>query len=99
MITFGIEGRRGGRFHTDKFMPGVIVIVQCIEETFIDVNLSGDEIFAVIQAGANLLFNLLQWELFFIGLDRLAMLFVIGGIAVHIGKANVRHGMPGLPLL
>lgn len=90
----------GGDGHRDELMPGVIVIVEGIEETFLNVNLPCDEEFAVMQVGTDLLFDFFKWEACPVAKDCLAMLLVVAGIAVQVGKADVRivrHDEPCLP--
>lgn len=71
-------------------MPGVIVVMKVIEETFHDLNLPCNEELAVLQEGTDLRFNILDGKDILVAKDCLAMLLVVAGIAVHIGKADVR---------
>ena len=72
-----IERSQGGYFHAFKFVPGMIVIVQGIEEALLDVDLPGDEEFAILETGADLPLNICQRQEAVIAEDGLAMQLVI----------------------
>jgi hypothetical protein len=71
-------------------MPGMIVVlVQNVEETFLDIHLPGNEELTILQTGADLFFNFINGYKGEIGEDSLAMQFVITGIAIEILERHV----------
>lgn len=52
--------------HRDELMPGMIVVVQNLEEAFLQMNLPGDEEFTIVQKGADLFFDFIQGEMSFV---------------------------------
>ena len=77
-------------------MPGMIVVlVQNIEETFLDIHLPGNEELTILQTGADLFFNFINGHKGEIGEDSLAMQFVITGIAIQILEGHVAGAQVG----
>jgi hypothetical protein len=64
-------------------MPGMIVIImQYLEETFLNVDLLRDEEFIIPQTRSDLFLNIFDGHAGGIGENRFAVLFVIAGIAI-----------------
>ena len=69
----------------------MIVIIQDIEEPFLYIYLTGDEVFTIVQEGTNLFLDLLNRQVCLVGKDDLAVLLVIAGVAVHVAKQDVER--------
>jgi hypothetical protein len=77
VIRLWIEGGIISRLHPDKLMPGMVVIVQRIEEALLLMYLPGNEEFTVAQTGEDLFLDLLNGELCLVGKDDLAVTSVL----------------------
>jgi len=61
-----VKYRISGDGHRDELMPGMIVVVQDLEEAFLQMNLPGDEEFTIVQVGTNLFFDFIRGEMGFV---------------------------------
>lgn len=72
--VLGIEGRLSGDFHPVELMPGMVVMLQNIEEeALLDFYLPCNEELAILQAGTDLFLNFFNEHEGAVGEDRFAM--------------------------